>query len=272
VEYTGTGTTTTFALPNYTSNKATVHIYIDGVKQSPSTYSLTDDGESVTFEVAPAVGENIEINQSASLLEYDYTPIVKTFDGDGTTKEFDFGTDILNPMCLSVNVSGKELQKSEFSVKGDGHTVVLEAAPSASSKLQIFNIGKTSYITVSPNSIGAEEIKDGSITSSKMAEALPVNMNSIPNGGITTDMLAASSVTTAKINDKAITNAKLGTGSVSEDKLATAVQNKLLGSQNVSAANIADAAVGYDKLGADVKDLITSMQNDILTIKQKLGI
>jgi hypothetical protein len=226
---------------------------------------------SIIFEAAPAVGENIELNQSASLLEYDYTPIVKTFSGDGSTTEFDFGTDILNPMCLSVNISGKELQKSEFSVKGDGHTVLLSSAPSADETVQIMSTGKTSYITVSPNSIGTTEIKDGSITNAKLAEKLPVNVDSIPNGAITSAMLANGSVQSAKLADGAVLTTNILDKAVTEAKLSTTVQEKLLGTENVKSANLANTSVGYDKLGEDLKNLLTTVQSDIAEIKKKLN-
>jgi hypothetical protein len=69
VSYTADGSTSTFALPRYTSNKSSLFVFIDGVKQETSTYSLANDGLSLTFTVIPVRGELIEIVQHASLTE-----------------------------------------------------------------------------------------------------------------------------------------------------------------------------------------------------------
>ena len=251
--YLADGTTFEYSLSRYESNKNTVMVFIDGVKQNNNTFELSESGESIIFEVAPAKGETIEIIQNSSLLYYDYSPVVNTFTGDGTTTDFTTSFEILNPVCVSINVDGKVLQLSEYNILSDSSGVRLKTAPTNGANIQIITINKTSFITVSPASIGANEIKDNSITANKMAEALPVNMNSIPAGGITNNMLANNSIDSLKLADNSIITSKLTNGSVTKAKLAESVQNSLLGDKNVIGANLADGSVSIEKLGADVK-------------------
>lgn len=250
IHYVGNGKTFSYALDKYTSNKYSLYIFIDGVKQYADTYDLSDDGMNVTFKSAPAANENIEILQLASLAEWDYSPSVNVFTGDGTTKSFTTSFDILNVNSVSVNVSGKELQKSEFSVGTDGKSIILEEAPAENSKIQIITICKTSFVTVSPNSIGTAELKDGSVTASKLAKGIPVDADSIPTGSITSSKLANGSVTVAKLAEGSVTASAIASGTVTEIKLATAVKDKLLGVENIVTANIGNGVVTKDKLSA----------------------
>lgn len=251
--YLADGTTFEYSLSRYESNKNTIMVFIDGVKQNSNTFELSESGESIIFGVAPAKGETIEIIQNSSLLYYDYSPVVNTFTGDGTTTDFTTSFEILNPVCVSINVDGKVLQLSEYNILSDSSGVRLKTAPTNGANIQITTINKTSFVTVSPASIGTNEIKDNSITANKMAEALPVNMNSIPAGGINNNMLANNSIDSLKLADDSIITSKLTNGSVTKSKLAESVRNSLLGDKNVIGANLADGSVNIEKLGADVK-------------------
>lgn len=252
--YSADGNTFDYELARSESNKNTIMVFIDGVKQATDTYSLSDDGKYINFQAAPAKGERIEIIENSSLLEYDYSPLVENFVGDGERTDFSTTFEILNPVCVSVNVDGKILQLSEYTLLEDGYGIRLNNVPVEGAKIQITTINKTSFVTVSPNSIGANEIKNGSITADKMAEALPVNMNSIPAGGITNTMIANNSVDGLKLADGSVTTSKIADSAVTREKLATSILDGLLGTKNVLNANLGDASVSLDKLGEDVKN------------------
>lgn len=189
--FSGSGTVNTFALERYTSNKNTLYIYINGIKQANDTFDLSSDGMSVVFKQAPAVGTTVEIMQLASLLEYDYSPVVVNYVGDGSKKDFAFDVDILNPVSLSVNIDGKELQKDDFEVLSDGKTVRLKSVPSNGAKIQMMTINKTSFITVSPNSIGEKELKQFAVTNSKIASNA-VTGDKIKTGAVTVNSVKTS--------------------------------------------------------------------------------
>lgn len=276
--YIADGVTTDFELSRYTNNKFSVYIFIDGVKQNSETYELSEDGLSVKFKRAPANGESIEIMQLASLAEWDYSPVIKNFVGDGANKTFDMGVDVLNTSITSVNVNGREYQKSEFSLDASGRKIVLENAPEEGAKVQISIIGKTSFVTVSPNSIGTEELKDGSVTVEKLAGALPINVNNIEDGSLTTRMIANKAITSAKLNDSAVTTTKINNRAVTEDKLSDDVKGRLLSTGNVTTSNLGDKVVTESKLSDDIKErllstgnVITSNLGDGSVTKEKLS-
>lgn len=269
VSYVADGLTDSYSLPRFTSNKNTLNIFIDGVKQATNTYELIDDGLTVKFKVVPNKGESIEIIQNASLLEWDYSPVIKYYTGNGTQKTFDFGIEALNPAVISVNIDGVELQKNTFSVNGE--QVVLENAPASGASVQISTLGKTTYVTVSPSSIGTNELKDKSVTAEKLAENLPVNVNNIPGKSITEALLGDGCVTTVKLGDLSVTSGKILNGSVTEEKLSSAVASRLLGTSSVTTSNIQDKAVTKSKLSDSVlSDYYTKTEVDALINKLKL--
>lgn len=215
--YTADGDTSTYNLPRYTSNKASLFIFIDGVKQASDTYTL--NGSTITFDIAPTRGEIIEIVEHSSLTEWDYSPNIQYFTGDGTTTLFTLDFDVLSVNTTSVNIDGVELQKNQFSIVGR-NKVSLNTAPVNNASIQIQALGRTSYVTVSENSIGSSELKAKAVTNAKLADDITYDGNKIVdlsltsgklvNGAITTTKLADNAVTTAKVINKAITLDKLG--------------------------------------------------------------
>lgn len=265
--YSADGVTFEYSLSRKESSKTTIMVFIDGVKQATNTFELSESGESIIFKVAPAKGETIEIIENSSLVEYDYSPVINSFVGDGTTTDFITSFEILNVVCVNVNIDGKVLQLSEYSLLGDGYGVRLNSAPAEGSKIQIITVNRTSLVSVSPASIGNLELKDGCVTSEKLAGALPINMNSIPAGGITNKMIANDSIDSLKITDNSIVSSKLVDGSITKEKLATSIQNSLLGTKNVSNAHLEDASVSLEKLGADVRDQLNDILNRLTALE-----
>ena len=263
VSYTADGISSEYALPRFSSNKYSLFIYIDGVKQDTSTYSLSNNGESVIFNVIPRRGENIEIIQNSSLVEWDYSTSVNYFEGDGTTTTFTCDFELLHPNTISVNIDGEELQKNQFTVNGNDLT--LSVAPVSGASIQVSTTGRTSFITVSNNSVGTDALQNKSVTASKLADNIPVNVNNIPNGSLNTNLLADGSVTSAKLASNAVIGPKIAGNAVSEDKLATSVSNKLLGTSRVATSHIQDGAITRAKLSSTIlSDYYTKTEVDAL--------
>ena len=275
VRYTADGTTNTYTLPRYSSNKYSLFIFIDGVKQDATTYELSDDGLSVIFGKVPTRGENIEILNQSSITEWDYSPSIDYFTGDGSTTEFTTSFDLLHTNTTSVNIDGLEIQKDRFSV--DGRKVTLVSAPTSGSKIQITYLGKTSFVTVSPNSIGTAELKAKAVTVDKLDDGIVFTIDKIPNGGINSAMLSSGSVTTDKLENSSVTSTKINDGAVNEDKLASSVKVRLLDSDVIATNMLKDKCVTRTKISdsifndyykkTEVDALINALEARIATLE-----
>lgn len=220
VIYTADGSTLTYNLPRYTSNKASLFVFIDGVKQAANTYTL--NGDSITFQAAPNNNEIIEIIEHSSLTEWDYSPNIQYFTGDGSTTDFTLSFDVLNVNTTSVNVAGVELQKDQFSII-DTNKIRLVTAPANNARIQVQGIGRTSYVTVSSNSIDTDELKNGCVTNAKLNNSVTFDGNKIVDLSISSGKLANSAITTAKLANSAVTGAKIANNTITRDKLASDV-------------------------------------------------
>lgn len=259
VKYVATGTDYTFALPRATTNKYSLFIFIDGVKQETSTYDLSEDGKSILFKVAPARGELVEIIEHSSLTEWDYSPNIQYFKGDGTTTTFTLDFEILRPEVVSVNINGTELQKNQFTIPNINQ-ITLTTAPANGASIQVSTVGRSSLITVSANSIGTEELKAGSVTQSKLADGIMFNINMIGNGDISSAMIANSGVTTAKLANNSVSTAKIINKAVTEAKLSTGLVNKLLVPDSVDTQHVKDGAITANKLASSLLQRITTLE------------
>lgn len=270
ITFVGNGLDDTYTLDSPIGNKSSVMIFIDGVKQAPETYDLIEEGAKIRLKQAPAYGELVEILVNASLLHYDYSPIVSTGTGDGSITEFSLGFEALNKNTISVNIDNKELQKSEFELLPDMATVKLNEAPAEGSKLQFTYVGKTSLITVSPGSIGTNELQNGSVTREKLSSGFTISGNMLDNLSVNGTKLVNGSVTGEKIADKAINGNKLGDGTITLEKLADGVKDSLLGAGNVSTSNLAAQSVTLGKLAEDVMEKLNSIEARLAALELKI--
>lgn len=263
VRYTADGTTNIYTLPRYSSNKYSLFIFIDGVKQDATTYEISNDGLSVVFGRIPTRGENIEILNHSSITEWDYSPSINYFTGDGSTTEFTVDFDLLHANTTSVNIDGLEIQKNQFTV--DGRNVTLVSAPTSGAKIQITYLGKTSFVTASPNSIGTTELKNGAVTASKLADGIIFTVDQIPNGSITTGKLANGAVTTAKLGTGVVLGSNIANSTISDTQLANSVTVRLLGANRIATNMLQDGCVTRDKIATSVRnDYYTKSEVDTL--------
>lgn len=273
--FVGTGNTFKYPLETTIGNKSSLYIFIDGVKQAPNTYELVNEGTEVEFKLAPAYGETIEILINASLLQYDYSPIITYATGDGVTTEFPLGFEALNKATLSVNINNRELQKEQFELLDDKKTVKFYTVAPEGSRIQFTTTGRTSFVTASPSSIGTDELKDNSVTTQKLSSDLDLSGNVIKDGTLSGNKLPTGAITEVKLADGAVTNSKIINGGVTKEKLSASVQNALLSVGNVSSTNLADKSVTLAKLSDEViakldKDtIITDILNRLTILENK---
>lgn len=265
--YTSDGVTTKYKLAKVTSNKNTINLYLSGVFQSPDTFDLSDDSQYIILKEAPNYGEIIVIRENTSILEYDVMPVIKSFTGDGSNKDFDCSpVDLINEKTIQVNINGKILQLDEYTVKGS--IVSINNIPASGDKIQIQTIYKGQLVAPTANTVSNESLQDNSVA-----------QNNIQDGSITQTKLADNSVSANKIINGSVTNLKLADGSVSsdkivsgtieEEKLSTSVRDKLLSINSVETNNIVDGAITKVKLADDVLVNATTGNYGLVTLSTK---
>ena len=251
-EFIADGITNEYELNSVTSHKELIDIYIDGVKQTTSTFSINEDGTKVILKAVPSYGETIEIIEKASLLNYDFQPVVKFFTGDGATSTFDYGFDLYDRNQVSVNIEGLELQKDQFEIVEDTKVHLLNVIPAEGKIVQIYTLIKGSLIKVSPNSVGSDELQDSSVTMKKIGDDVVFGTNRIEDGSITEIKLASNSVSESKIAAKSVSSDKIADAAVTLDHLADSVKSKFIQDNSIGTTELKDRAVTSDKLGDDV--------------------
>lgn len=141
------------------------------------------------------------------------------------------------------------------------------------------------------DSLTAADLAADSVTASELADNA-VDTNAIINGAVTSNKLADDAVTTAKITDGAVTSEKLADGTVTTQKIAvSAVDTDQLADNSVTAAKLApgavdsnaiadnsitthhlqDNSVTFSKLGTDVQNRITSLEENVDGLKGGLA-
>ena len=213
---TGDNSDTTLTLAVTPSNENFTQVYVDGVYQPKSTYSVS--GTTLTFSTAPPSSSAVE----AITLSGSIDATLDTMTGDGSDTTLTLSTTPSDETFTQVYVDGVYQPKSTYSVSGT--TLTFSAAP--------------------PNSTGVEVI------------TLSAGVAGIPLAG---------SVTSAKIADDAVTAAKIADDAVGADQLASnAVVTASMVNDAVTAAKIADDAVGADQLASSAV-VTASIVNDAVT-------
>ena len=109
------GVTTTFNLTLSISDKNNTQVYIDGVYQDKSTYSV--NGSNITFSPAPGNGAKVEVVQlkpSTSSTGINSN----VFTGDGTTVDFTLSQSLTDENNTFVFIQGVYQEKSTYSIAG----------------------------------------------------------------------------------------------------------------------------------------------------------
>ena len=221
----------------------------------------------IILKEAPNYGETIVIRENTSILEYDVMPVIKSFTGDGSNKDFDCSpVDLVNEKTIQVNINGKILQLDEYTVKGS--IVSINNIPASGDKIQIQTIYKGQLVAPTANTVSNESLQDNSVA-----------QNNIQDGSVTQTKLADNSVSANKIINGSVTNLKLADGSVSsdkivsgtieEEKLSTSVRDKLLSINSVETNNLADGSVTKTKLANDVLINATTGNYGLVTLSTK---
>ena len=252
-DFEGDGTTTSFTLSANPFSQNNTQVYINGVYQEKTSYSVL--GTLLTFSQAPPDGSGIEVvmlvatstqigTTSADLVSY--TPanggvtnvqtalrnisasadlLLNQFTSNGSTTTFTLSSVAFANNTL-VYFDGIYQSKANYTVSGDTPAVItFSTAPPLFTAIEIM------VSTVSAIQIGVPS--DGTVTAAK-----------IGNGAVTAAKIASNAVTTVKIADANVTAAKIASNAVTTAKIADSnVTTAKIADANVTAAKIASAPI-----------------------------
>ena len=132
------GSRTQFTIASTPASENNLQIYIDGVYQSKSDFSVS--GTTVTLDAAPATGAVLEIIHfvvvNANIFLQTHTT------ANNSTTSFNAGGTISSENDTQVYIDGVYQSKSNYSVSGSN--VVLSTAPATGAIVEIVNIRATS--------------------------------------------------------------------------------------------------------------------------------
>ena len=218
--FSGTGSQTAFTLTRNPVNENNTQVYVGGVYQKKTTYSIVGTVPAVlTFATAPAAGtDNIEvvIGVSAELINN----VV-------TIPDNSVGTAAL----INSNVTTAKL--ADLSVTAGK----LAAAAVTTAKILDLNVTTAKLADLS---VTSGKIANAAIDSTKLATSA-VQTSNIQNGAVENAKLGSASVDSVKLATNAVETSKILDGAVTAGKLAV----------GVAVANLASGAIAATKLATD---------------------
>ena len=174
------GSRTAFTISSTPASENNLQVYIDGVYQSKSDFSVS--GTTVTLDAAPATGAVVEIIHftviDANIFLQSHTT------ANNSTTSFSAGGVIANENDTQVYIDGVYQSKSNYSVSGSD--VVLSTAPATGAVVEIVNI------KASTTSSGSITWETGIKTSSFTAAAGKGYFVNTTSGAVTVSLPAGS--------------------------------------------------------------------------------
>jgi len=134
--FTGDGSTVTFDLQNSITDEDQTQIYIDGVYQEKSTYSIS--GTTITFTTAPISGHSVEVISISSINTGPTVLYQDNFTGNGSDTAFTLGQEIDNEIKTFIFLNGVYQFKNTYTV--DGTTLTFDTAPANGVAIEVVSI------------------------------------------------------------------------------------------------------------------------------------
>ena len=223
--FSGTGSQTQFSLTKNPVNENNTQVYVGGVYQKKTTYSIVGTSPAVlTFATAPAAGtDNIEvvIGVSAELINNVVTipnnsvgtaAIINLNVTTGKLADLSVTTGKLDNLSVTTGkIAGAAIDNTKIALSAvqtahiqDGAVENAKIAPSAVQTAHIQD-GAVENAKIAPSAVQTAHIQDGAVTADKLA----VGVTTPADGSITADKLAVGVTTPA---DGSITAAKIFSG------------------------------------------------------------
>ena len=231
--FTGDGSETDFTLSKAPATENDLIVFIEGVFQTQSAYSVS--GTTLTFSAAPANSREIIVYHITAAVNGDSLS-QNNFTGDGSDTTFTLGVDPLHENNTMVFLDGVYQHKATYSVSGT--TLTFDAAPASGVLIECITHTQTEINTPSSNSVVTASIVDDNVTQAKLAD-----------DAVGADQLASSAVVTASIVDDNVTQAKIADDAVGADQLASsAVVTASVVNDAITTAKIADDQITLAKM------------------------
>lgn len=145
-QFTGTGAQTDFTLVQSIDNKDKAFVFIQGVYQEKSTYTI--DGQTLSFLTAPDAGYTIEVVTFSTLSVAADTLYLDSFSGNGTQTDYTISASPSTENAVDIYINGLYQDKSTFSVSGS--TVTFSTPPPSTSTIEVKSV---SGITGTPQNV-----------------------------------------------------------------------------------------------------------------------
>ena len=189
-QFTGNGSTTAFTMSSSPIEASTM-VYIDGVYQNKTAYSIAND--VITFSAAPATSAAIEVTAfTVAPVVAPTTFSLSQFTGNGSTTAFTLSSQSVENNT-DAYFDGVYQSKSNYTVSGT--TITFSTAPANGVAVEVMASQAVSVTIGTPD--------NNTVTTAK-----------IVNDAVTTAKIADDAVTAAKIADDAVVAAAIADGAV----------------------------------------------------------
>ena len=144
--FTGNGTKTAYDLTATPSNAAKTLVFIQGVYQEKSTYSIS--GNTITFTTAPPDGYTIEVTVFGKLAVSENTVTVERFTGNNTKASFVLTA---SPSANNVDVYISGLYQNKNSYTYSAGTITFDEAPDTGAVVEAKYIANITQVVAADN-------------------------------------------------------------------------------------------------------------------------
>ena len=135
--FTGTGSQTAFTLNQTVNEENMTFVFIQGVYQDKSTYSIS--GTALTFATAPQAGYTIEVMVLGSISASTNALYTDTFTGDGSTTAYALGITPVDLNAVEVYLNGLYQNVSTLTLAAN--TLTFATAPPSGVIIEIRSVG-----------------------------------------------------------------------------------------------------------------------------------
>jgi len=252
-DFTGDGSDTTFTLSRTPNSENDLFVFIEGVFQPHSTYSLS--GTTLTFSEAPANSREITVYHVSAAVSGDSLSL-NTFSGNGSTTAFTMSVDPVHENNTMVFIEGVYQEKSTYATSGT--TLTFDTAPANGTSIDVtthtqslINVPVDASVTLAKmaaNSVDSDQYVDGSIDTAHIADS-QITVAKMAANSVDSDQYVDGSIDTAHYADNSITGAELADNIV------------IAGTLGSTGKITADAGIDIDNFNIDGTTIALSSGN-----------
>ena len=211
--FTGNGSTTAYALSQVVNSEDNLLVFIAGVFQQQSAYSIAtaSGATTLTFATAPANTREIIVYSVASAVSGSNLNI-DSMTGDGSDTTLSLTINPVNENNTQVFIDGVYQNKDTYSISGT--TLTFSTAPPTGSAVEVMTMTQTEINVPVDGTITPAKIASGDFyfdTNTLYVDSTNNNVGvgtSSPNTGSGTNLSISSDVTTRLLLENTATNGK----------------------------------------------------------------